>query len=525
MLTGSTNWTMTGLCTQANNGLVIDDAAVADAYLQEWERLHEAGNGFPSSLVAANSQAKVFDIDGGRLNLWFAPTGEAEDLQQARRLINRAKEGILFLFFNPGPFQEEPNRWTLLQSVLNRHHAQNNPYYQENLYIRRVVNQQIPSLTEPGPAAAAAPTGAPNAARARKPAAHDHTRPGQGTGGSAAAHQLDPAAATEPVSLFSRGDVAPTRLNKDVLVPANIRANYANIWDTELKGASMVMVHSKVVVLDPFGDSPVVMTGSHNLGPKASVKNDDNLVIIEGNGPLAAAYAVNIIAIYDQYRWRSYVTNQQAAPAPGKKAFAGLEDDDTWQQGHLSGDSLGEIEFFLHGAGGPAGAAVPVVPPAGSAIRAVTSHPAKRGDARTRLTQNPADPDAALPERGRRPWEPTNRAAGALAATFRPDGSERIRRPMFRGGANFRSASGRLLVGVGVGAPEPAQAGPQPVCHAAVVRQRRRDPGGGDRGSRRRRGGSGWRHGRRLPELDGEAIVRFASTRWRFPSNRHWLTG
>ena len=31
-----------------------------------------------------------------------------------------------------------------------------------------------------------------------------------------------------------------------------------------------VHIHSKVIVLDPFGKNPVVMTGSHNLGYKAS---------------------------------------------------------------------------------------------------------------------------------------------------------------------------------------------------------------------------------------------------------------
>ena len=50
--TGSTNTTLTGLCTQANNGILIKDAAVADAFLQEWGRLHEAGNTFPPSPVS-----------------------------------------------------------------------------------------------------------------------------------------------------------------------------------------------------------------------------------------------------------------------------------------------------------------------------------------------------------------------------------------------------------------------------------------------------------------------------------------
>ena len=83
------------------------------------------------------------------------------------------------------------------------------------------------------------------------------------------------------------------------------------------------MIHSKVVVLDPFGPNPVVMTGSHNLGPRASVKNDDNLNLISGAPELAAAYATHIIAVYNAYRWR-YVRSHAAKEAG--QEWAGPED-------------------------------------------------------------------------------------------------------------------------------------------------------------------------------------------------------
>src|SRR4051794_24154391 len=104
VLTGSTNWTMTGLCTQANNGIVIDDPDIAANFLDEWQLLKQAGNHYPPWLAQKNSQARTFQIDGGRITQWFAPTGGAEELACARKLINAAKEGILFLFFNPGHF-------------------------------------------------------------------------------------------------------------------------------------------------------------------------------------------------------------------------------------------------------------------------------------------------------------------------------------------------------------------------------------------------------------------------------------
>lgn len=316
VLTGSTNWTVTGLCTQANNALIINDHAVADAYLQEWERLHQAGNEFPSALIKANSIKKTFPVDEAKVTVWFTPTDEAEDLQQARQLINQAKNGILFLFFNPGPFQDDPNRWTLLQTILNRHHEGDNPYFDDSLYIRGVVNQDIPKLTE-----------APQVP--------------QKAGARPVTNELDPAAPVHPVALFTRGDKAPERLTQDVQVPASIKANFAS-WIPELYGMSMVNVHSKVVVIDPFGEKPVIMTGSHNLGPKASAKNDDNLIIIEGNSALAQAYAVNIIAIFQQYRWRHYVAQHTG----DQQSWHGLQDDDKWQTGYLTSEKA-EMQFWI----------------------------------------------------------------------------------------------------------------------------------------------------------------------------------
>jgi hypothetical protein len=315
VLTGSTNWTSSGLCTQANNSVIINDAGLAQDYLDAWNRIHAAGDGYPTSLAAANSVAKSYTVDGGKVTAWFAPTQHAQDLDYTRKLINAAKEGILFLFFNPGAFEPDstPEKWTLLQNTLNRHHEENNAYYDPNLYIKGVVNQQIAMLTNDTPA------------KGKKPPA-----------GS-----LDPTTATQPVALYSNGNEPPVRLGHDVLVPANIKDQFSD-WEKELLGASMVNVHSKVIVIDPFGENPVVMTGSDNLGFKASSENNDNLIIFEGNAPLAAAYAINIIAIFQTYRWNSYVEAHRADP----KVRHGLVDNDRWLQDYLTGDGLAELKFW-----------------------------------------------------------------------------------------------------------------------------------------------------------------------------------
>jgi phosphatidylserine/phosphatidylglycerophosphate/cardiolipin synthase-like enzyme len=321
VLTGSTNWTSSGLCTQANNSVIIQDSGVAQDYLDARNRIHAAGDAYPTSLAAANSVAKTYTVDGGKVTPWFAPTQNGQDLDYARKLINAAKEGILFLFFNPGVFQpkDTPEKWTLLQNILNRHHEENNAYYDPHLYTKGVVNQEIPWLTED------------KAPRAKG------TKPPSGS--------MDPSAPTQPVALYSSGIVPPQRLGNDVLVPANIKTQFS-AWEKELLGASMVNIHSKVIVIDPFGENPVVMTGSHNLGFKASSENDDNLIIFEGNAPLAAAYAINIIAIFQTYRWNSYAQAHQANPND-PTTWHGSVDNDTWQTGYLQGDELSELKFWL----------------------------------------------------------------------------------------------------------------------------------------------------------------------------------
>lgn len=59
--------------------------------------------------------------------------------------------------------------------------------------------------------------------------------------------------------------------------------------------------------IDPFSENCVVVTGSHNLGQRASFNNDENLVIIKGQRALAAAYATHVLDVYAHFSWRRIV--------------------------------------------------------------------------------------------------------------------------------------------------------------------------------------------------------------------------
>jgi hypothetical protein len=87
----------------------------------------------------------------------------------------------------------------------------------------------------------------------------------------------DPSTTKHPViGLLHRGEL--TQADIDVVLPAAVDSDFA-FWLKELS-YSLVMVHSKTIVVDPFGPNPAVMTGSHNMGEGVR-KNDDNLMIID----------------------------------------------------------------------------------------------------------------------------------------------------------------------------------------------------------------------------------------------------
>jgi hypothetical protein len=91
-----------------------------------------------------------------------------------------------------------------------------------------------------------------------------------------------------------------------------------------------------------------VVTGSHNLGYRASHNNDENMVIIRGHRALAEAYACHVLDIYDHYAWRFLL--KQHPDIFGKP----LEGDDTWQERYVSGPDLQspELRFWLAAATG-----------------------------------------------------------------------------------------------------------------------------------------------------------------------------
>lgn len=278
VLLGSTNWTSTGLCAQTNNTLVIDDAKLAARYLDYWKQLAadtKAAKGVPKSLQAAKLRA--WDATGKTLNLpdvaslesWFSPnTPKARsksanekrppDMEAVVKRIDAAQHAILFLAFYPG----SPSIANWSAAALRK---------DKKLFVRGCVTNKS----------------------------------------AAEGFYYELKGMTPPKKV--KGQKTPIKQDPRVIGAEAFDGKVIpEGWQKEILNAGFAIIHDKVMVIDPFADNCVVITGSHNLGHKASFDNDENLVIVEGNKKLAAAYATHILDVYDHFSWRYTVKH------PGK---------------------------------------------------------------------------------------------------------------------------------------------------------------------------------------------------------------
>ena len=104
-----------------------------------------------------------------------------------------------------------------------------------------------------------------------------------------------------------------------------------------------ILIHTKLVVVDFTSDAPTVISGSHNLSANASKANDENYLIIRGAVDVADCYGVELMRLYEHYRFRWHEKEKQptrraarATPHPPGT----LAPDDSWTDSYFVEGSL-----------------------------------------------------------------------------------------------------------------------------------------------------------------------------------------
>jgi hypothetical protein len=441
VLTGSTNWTATGLCTQSNNAILIQSRELAKLYLDYWNDLKADAQraGIPAAPepmrkiqdatlrgADATPRRTVQIAQGPSAKVWFSPNmpgrlGDYKqpslppDLAELFDMCAKAKQAVMFLCFQPG--SAGSNIATLVKYLSQV--SQANP----GLLIRGVISDQAESEE----------------------------------------------------FMHHRDDDE----DADVIAPAGILAGFAE-WEKEFYRAGHAIVHDKIVVIDPFSDDCAVVTGSHNLGYRASHNNDENMLILRGDKRIAQAYATHVFDVYSHYRWRFYMMEKaqrladQAWRAAGakpeeKKQFPASryfeqvvgwkhnEANDSWQDRYFDKSSMAYLErqFWVSEgeplspripkqAGGANRGAVPL-PPIGSGPAQPKRAPARGAAARAPAAPKRTGRNAGGKTAGRK--SATRKSAAAAPGRSSDAKASRGKRPAGKGGAVGKGpATGRTAV-------------------------------------------------------------------------------
>lgn len=273
VLSGSTNWTASGLCTQSNNAILIESEELAEQYLAYWNDLKAdaIAAGIPKKAAPMKTiQGKDFrgecalrrttlGLNGtSTVTVSFSPNtlkrvgktttktaiSVPDNMAELYRILAEARQSVLFLAFMPGK-----------AGSVNSHHF----------------------LQELGKLAA--------------------EKPGLFVRGAVS----DPGLTRE----FDLAAVS-AKLTEDSMIssPQGIFRNFRE-WRSEIYKYGHAIVHDKIIVVDPFDPKRcVVVTGSHNLGFRASSNNDENMLIIRGDADIARSYAAHVMDIFEHYRSR-----------------------------------------------------------------------------------------------------------------------------------------------------------------------------------------------------------------------------
>lgn len=286
--TGSTNWQPTGLCTQVNNGILIDCVELAADYKNAWLRIQSAGDASSTALKEGNSADLVFrDVGKGvTAAARFTATRATVDINDLLRLIDGAKSSIFFEMFMPGA--------GIYQALLAKKDV-------PGMFLRGVVN------TFPR---------------------------------AASTSQVD-------ATLVTSEQKSVRDYTLDVIEPEGV-ANAFGKWAAEVtrrqfESIGHAIVHSKVLVIDADTESPIVVTGSHNFSNSASTKNDENFLVIRNSRQLAQAYLVNCLAVYEHYRWRAYIAD---SIHQGKTPWSHLDRSPDWLDKYAATPAHKTVQAF-----------------------------------------------------------------------------------------------------------------------------------------------------------------------------------
>lgn len=264
--TGGTNFTEGGIFGHSNVAHVVEDPIIAQQFLDYWNTL--AGD--PTSTELKNSVENLTPLPAGLpspgTTALFSPRKSLDALEWYADLARNATDSLFmtFAFGLPDEFKDV--------------------YANSQARLRFALLEKKTRSMQDGPEKDAE---------------------------EAKIQQLR----NKPENVFAVGDF--------------IRTNEVDGWLQErLSGlnAHVRYVHNKFMLIDPFGDDPIVICGSANFSEASTTRNDENMLVIRGNTRVADIYLGEFMRLYSHFAFRESLQWRKPDDPPKP-----LRTDDWWK--------------------------------------------------------------------------------------------------------------------------------------------------------------------------------------------------
>ena len=119
-------------------------------------------------------------------------------------------------------------------------------------------------------------------------------------------------------------------------VGSAIRVNSFDKWVKErLTGLNkhVPYIHTKYMLIDPFGSDPIVITGSANFSDASTRDNDENMLVIRGDKSVADIYVTEYFRLWNHYAFREWATKNAGNPNLRPQFLA---PNDSWRDKYYS---------------------------------------------------------------------------------------------------------------------------------------------------------------------------------------------
>jgi phosphatidylserine/phosphatidylglycerophosphate/cardiolipin synthase-like enzyme len=264
--TGSTNFTDTGMFGQTNVGHLVTDNATAKTYLNYWEELKSDPthkNALASAIALTPNPKNV--LPQSSISTFYSPRTADNMLDwYGQRIANGSGLAMMTIPFNVAP--------TILKGLAKTSKA-----------LRLVILEDVPTKD-----------------------VTDAEKRNQGklafSNGAIIGKsfiKLKTSFGGAKVTPIPNSDLDKWFVNEELARPAN-------------KG-HVFFIHSKVLIVDPLSDDPLVCSGSANFSTNSLVANDENMLLIRGNTRVADIYMTEMDRLFRHFYARNVINTRAAA--------------------------------------------------------------------------------------------------------------------------------------------------------------------------------------------------------------------